>query len=339
MLRTSHIPEPRPEPVRSWSAARLPKLRDQTVAALANPDSFVHVLMQGKSHRFGADVAPMSGPYGISDEGANPEHLSTLAQDLTDAALYWVTSPMAALAVSSAETLDEVRWCPSDQPVGSGLLVWDHGISGADFDQIRVPVTAVSWHRHCDAGLAICLYMARHQLADMMEGQSLRAAARGRWPTASALTDALNDVPPLLPVWSTEVATTTEWTPVMPSMPFATILSSLYSTWVLMMQPGIADQTPQPVEPRVRKAIARTGKRVPDVTLIELRRRYMPRDHGDAPSPGRNYRVQWVVDGHWRNQAHGPGRADRKKIWIAPFTKGPEGAPMAATKKVHVWRR
>ena len=39
-------------------------------------------------------------------------------------------------------------------------------------------------------------------------------------------------------------------------------------------------------------------------------------------------RFQWIVRGHWRNQVHGPGRTGRKRIWIQPYWKGPEHAPM-----------
>lgn len=34
--------------------------------------------------------------------------------------------------------------------------------------------------------------------------------------------------------------------------------------------------------------------------------------------------VQFLVRGHWKNQAHGPGHALRKRIWLQPFWKGPE---------------
>ncbi len=44
------------------------------------------------------------------------------------------------------------------------------------------------------------------------------------------------------------------------------------------------------------------------------------RGGGGAPT------VQFLVRGHWRQQAHGPGRALRKSIWIQPFWKGPEEA-------------
>jgi len=44
--------------------------------------------------------------------------------------------------------------------------------------------------------------------------------------------------------------------------------------------------------------------------------------HGGGGSPS----VQFLVRGHWRSQAHGPGRTLRKQIRIEPFWKGPEDA-------------
>lgn len=37
--------------------------------------------------------------------------------------------------------------------------------------------------------------------------------------------------------------------------------------------------------------------------------------------------IQWIVRGHWRNQPIGPGRTERKRIWIMPHWKGPQEAP------------
>lgn len=41
---------------------------------------------------------------------------------------------------------------------------------------------------------------------------------------------------------------------------------------------------------------------------------------GGAPT------VQFMVRGHWKNQAHGPRHSLRKQIWIQPFWKGDESA-------------
>jgi hypothetical protein len=43
---------------------------------------------------------------------------------------------------------------------------------------------------------------------------------------------------------------------------------------------------------------------------------------------------RFIVRGHYRNQAHGPGRSERRMQWIAPFWKGPgEGAQIVHTYK------
>ncbi len=38
--------------------------------------------------------------------------------------------------------------------------------------------------------------------------------------------------------------------------------------------------------------------------------------------------VQFLVRGHWRNQACGPRLTERKMTWIEPYWKGPEDAPI-----------
>lgn len=47
----------------------------------------------------------------------------------------------------------------------------------------------------------------------------------------------------------------------------------------------------------------------------------------------RKITVRTLVSGHWRDQPCGKDRMDRKRIWIEPFWRGPEGAPI--TQKRH----
>lgn len=51
------------------------------------------------------------------------------------------------------------------------------------------------------------------------------------------------------------------------------------------------------------------------------------RDH--SLHGGKSPTVQCVVTGHWKMQAHGPGRTERKRIFIEPYWRGPEDAPIA----------
>jgi hypothetical protein len=49
---------------------------------------------------------------------------------------------------------------------------------------------------------------------------------------------------------------------------------------------------------------------------------------GAGVANGRTIQVRFLVSGHYREQACGVGRKDRKTIWIEPHWKGPELAPL-----------
>ena len=57
-------------------------------------------------------------------------------------------------------------------------------------------------------------------------------------------------------------------------------------------------------------------------------RDYCARGGREAPS------VQSLVRGHWKNQPHGPGRAERKRLFVEPYWRGPEDAPIALRSHV-----
>lgn len=77
-------------------------------------------------------------------------------------------------------------------------------------------------------------------------------------------------------------------------------------------------------------------KHVDPVNVIDLRRA-VRRDQEAVAEAERNYQHRWIVRGHWRQQAYGPGRSERRNIYIAPHVKGPEGAPMIEREKVYRW--
>lgn len=71
----------------------------------------------------------------------------------------------------------------------------------------------------------------------------------------------------------------------------------------------------------------------PSVVTIQLRPRINP-DASEAEA--REYRHRWEVRGHWRLQACGPNRSERRRIWVEPHVKGPDGAPMLEHEKLYV---
>lgn len=287
----------------SWSPSRLPKLRDQTAAFLRDPASPVRAALR--------------------DDPAASAALGRIGDQLPVSELYWVTPVMAALAVSSAATLPEVRWTVADRPSVFGLVLWDGGIGQLDYGGAKIPATAMSWSPDPD-GLAVMLYMSRPDLLTAAEA------------AGAAISTVL---PPLVPLDGQVLSTAADWTLPADLEKWRTPLTVLYATWALMQQPTLADRVPVAVDPKLGKAYQRAGRPDPEVTLVDLRRRYVPSTPADPDGPGRTYRWRWVVSGHWRDQPCGPARADRRKTWIASYTKGPDGAPLLETTRVNVWRR
>ena len=82
-----------------------------------------------------------------------------------------------------------------------------------------------------------------------------------------------------------------------------------------------------------------------EADLFKLQTR-IPRDmrpmrqvHTTTDPTGRRLTTRHVVRGHWTHQPYGPARSLRRLQWVAPFIRGPEGAPFVGTDTVTVWRR
>lgn len=102
------------------------------------------------------------------------------------------------------------------------------------------------------------------------------------------------------------------------------------ATWKLMGETiDYGESTTETPE----RAAARRAKRAgvkPEVTVINLRRL---RHRTKNPGTGKPLEWRQTIPGHWRNQAYGPGRKLRRRIWIDEFEQGPEDAPQRPTKR------
>ena len=124
-------------------------------------------------------------------------------------------------------------------------------------------------------------------------------------------------------------------------------VSVLGAAWLLMGQPNVAEtstftHTSPPPWPRADASTQSSPRaRQPvTVTLVDLRG---ARSGGKRGSGRRTQQERtWVAwpGGYWRQQAFGPGHSLRKPKWIGPYTKGPDGAPLAPPKpRVNVLRK
>ena len=105
----------------------------------------------------------------------------------------------------------------------------------------------------------------------------------------------------------------------------------------LMTTPTVAERSPLLAGGRTGHVAAKAGNPIPEVNVLRLRP--MRYEQADTDGRGHAYKHRFVVSGHWRKQPYGEGRKKRRRIWVNPYIKGPEGAPLLNQKKVYVWAR
>ena len=312
-----------------WAPRLLPEARRDTVAqSLAESERLL-------------TLRPRAEAAGRPDLAADLERHAAagreLAAQLRGSDLYWVTGPMARIALDAS--LDVPAWDASPAPSRMGLMVfadalppWDATAAGgltlrgpggeAVPHEAPVPVSAAAWDVS-GAGHVRVWLLARP------EALPLRVAVhQGKHlvPLAGMLAPRHADLETLVAVGQGGVDEAS-----------VGVVSLLMSCWTLMMMPTVAER---------RTLDSRTGgqgaPRTPvhlGVDVIDLR----PLRHVDVDRDavtGRRLTVRHLVRGHWTHQAYGRDRALRRLQWVAPYIKGPSGAPLKTSEdRVMVWRR
>jgi hypothetical protein len=93
--------------------------------------------------------------------------------------------------------------------------------------------------------------------------------------------------------------------------------------WRLMQQ-TIATRTQHDPSKPVRKRAKRANVDARKITVIRLRR---PTSAGSDEHRSVEWSHRWLVGGHWRQQWYASIGAHRQ-IWISPYIKGPDDAPL-----------
>lgn len=101
--------------------------------------------------------------------------------------------------------------------------------------------------------------------------------------------------------------------------------------WTVMNEP-ISDVTEHHVDRATKRRMERM-KIPPAVTVITLRRPANPHQHDEESHV--EWQHHWIVRGHPRWQPYGPGRQERRLIWIGPHVKGNLDAPLKQSEKVY----
>jgi hypothetical protein len=120
-------------------------------------------------------------------------------------------------------------------------------------------------------------------------------------------------------------------------IPSGNLIRVLHAYWLLMNQTLVKIS-----EEHADRKLARTMKRfeLPSyVTVMQYRRTDTVGEFVGESSVEWSHR--WIVRGHWRWQPfkNDAGKDDVKRIWIAPFMKGPEDKPLVLTDKIYALTR
>lgn len=233
---------------------------------------------------------------------------------LSSASLYWVSKDMTQLALDGSHDLPE--WTPAAVwPDSRGVMVWAGQlpkITSRDHGSRRL--RGVAWVPV--AGALMVLLLTDDDLPGSADAPLLVLDSMTLPTTASPkmMFDGSAPIPEQGP-----------------------ILALLGATWIMMQEPTVAER--RSLEPSRKDATReeRAGRSRPLVTTIDLR----TLRHVSTTEPGegkRHLSVRFLVRGHWRQQYH-PSDRSRRPRFIAPYIKGPEGAPLQATEHVMVWRR
>lgn len=234
------------------------------------------------------------------------------AIDLQDATLWWVRPDMARLAWDAAQTLPENTRLLEAIPAPKGILIWEGD-----------PLLS---------GFLVARARSNQQPSRPIHGAVWEVTARG-----------------------VEIATLIHEPPENPELRYIPIYSYQYigqlkkdleayltATFLLATQPRIGQITRHDPTPRRRRYIPPgPGDITTGVNLVALREN-ATRLPTEEPSEGEKkwgLSVRFMVRGHWRNQACGAKLGQRRPVYVAPYLKGPEDAPLKSSETVFVWRR
>lgn len=86
-----------------------------------------------------------------------------------------------------------------------------------------------------------------------------------------------------------------------------------------------------PADRSTRRRLDRNGwAHEPLIRVVKLRRAAHESPHRNASGEPVEWSCQWVVRGHWRQQAVGKDRAERRPVFVLPYVKGDPDKPLKA---------
>lgn len=251
--------------------------------------------------------------------------MKTEAEALSDADMFWVSREMVDVVAAASDSLP--AWTPAlAAPTPNGFLCWAKPLAAMPYGagmgyKVEVPWDAVWWWTRPDGVLQVSPASRLTKHRDLLEPFGVSS------PVWAAQTLLLN---PKVPRTDEEMG----------SPEASRYISMIGAAWLLMGQETVSARRTigEPTRPSPASTSASTPRHQSLVTLVDVRRSSTPVEKPEAGGGGRTLTNRIPVVGHWRQTPCGPGRSQRKPVYIADYWKGPEGAPIASKERVHVLR-
>lgn len=253
--------------------------------------------------------------------------LEELRGTIGKAPTYYVSPMMCSVIEQNAEEIPNFELRSEDIPAESGFVYFGRPMNWAARDGSPVRIRALAWEvlrpmnfEDNKQRVSITWFVHRDEIPD-----SIAADKNPKWKTYTARW--IIDTMTLWPVgW--------DWSQV------GEDARAMLTFWLVTNQKiGV----PRGLAPdrRLRRQAERTLPNYGDIRVCYLRKR-VPREQDAWEYPdtdgGPKYSHRFPVKGHWRNQWY-PSEDRHKPIWIAPFIKGPDDAPLIIKDTINVVNR
>lgn len=245
-------------------------------------------------------------------------HVNHLTAGIEGSDLYWISEDFTQLAIAAGKDFETLSITREQLPSPFGFMVYDSPIFEIKRPHGSSRVRAITWTL-VPGGIWIALYIQGEDGDPTVDVESMRAEMGWLMCPNTGGGIAFHDE--IAVSDAAEGGSVTE------------LLCTVFATWFLMNQPGVAESQAAPVDKKYARSFQRAhGRRLPDVQLVDLRRRAgRPKDNAEHRE-GRQLTVRLYRKGHWKNVAYGPKHGLRRQQYISPYIAGPEDAPFKARR-------
>lgn len=243
--------------------------------------------------------------------------------------LTWVSTELRTLAEVAAQSLMPLTMDPEYLPSPNGLLVWDGVLNG---------LAGVSWQQRGSKVMLSGLVPKRNAQARIREFHEKNPERAKQFADdieqqrAQLLPDNEQPVPLGVELTPLNIYAMTKPQDEMDMVVLAFLPPMVMALWLLMGQTLTTKEMVRPSRHGMKRLARLDAALLMETRYVTLRRRSVNPTVGESTGYHVSYRS--AVRGYWKDQRHGPALSKTRRIWVDPYIRGPEGAPLLDPDKL-----